>query len=368
MNIILKVLLSVFIFSACQNSQSQSEYSFYLGTYTNGDSKGIYKLEMDADGKMKMLGLAAETKNPSFLAFANNQTTLLAINEVSLDNNMGTLESYLLNDSLELVSRKASGGANPCFVAANKKGEVLVANYSGGNVGYLKVSNEGNLSELLDVQQHVGSGTYTNQQNEAHAHSVWFQPNSERIVAVDLGTNELMFSKIETEKKKLVEDFNDRIQLKDGAGPRHMTFHPNGNYAFVINELDNTISSFQIEDEKFKLIDNTTTLPIDFKEKSYTADIHISKDGKFLYGSNRGHNSIVIFEVGEKAELSLVGHESTRGDWPRNFNLSPDGKFLIVANQNSNNLVCFSRDEKTGTLTFVDEIKASSPVCILFKN
>lgn len=368
MNSVFKILLVIFVFTSCQNSQNQSDYTLFLGTYTDGDSKGIYKVEMNADGKMEMIGLAAETKNPSFLAFANNQSTLLAVNEISLDNNMGTVESYQIKDSLKLISRKPSGGAHPCFVAANDKGDVLMANYSGGNIGYLNIDKDGVLSELLDVQQHLGIGQYTNDQNKSHAHSVLFQPNSEQIVAVDLGINELWISRIDKSQKKFIGDSPKRIQLSDGAGPRHMCFHPSRHYAFVINELDNTISSFKIIEEDFKLIANSTTVPKDFSDKSYTADIHISKDGKFLYGSNRGHNSIVIFEVGDKAELKLVGHESTRGDFPRNFNLSPDGKFLIVANQKSNNLVCFSRNHETGTLTFVDEIEAPSPVCILFKN
>ncbi|MBL4561222.1 MAG: beta-propeller fold lactonase family protein, partial [Labilibaculum sp.] len=174
-NIIL--IASILIIGACQNTKSkisvnQNTYSFFLGTYTDGDSKGIYKLEMDTTGHIKMLGLVAKTKNPSFLTFANNQRTLLAINEISLDNNMGTVESYQVKDSLKLISRKPSGGAHPCFVTANDAGVVLAANYTGGNIGYLQLNQNGELSDLLDVQQHTGSGTHPKRQNEPHAHSV----------------------------------------------------------------------------------------------------------------------------------------------------------------------------------------------------
>lgn len=370
LNIIL--IASILIIGACQNTKNkisvnQNTYSFFLGTYTNGESKGIYKLEMDTTGHIKMLGLVAETKNPSFLTFANNQRTLLAINEISLDNNMGTVESYQVKDSLKLISFKPSGGAHPCFVTANDAGVVLAANYTGGNIGYLQLNQNGELSDLLDVQQHTGSGTHPKRQNEPHAHSVWFQPNSNNIIAVDLGTNELWISSIDFATHKFVPGNKNKLPLPDGAGPRHLAFHPTNNFFYVINEIDNTISSFSISDSnEVSIIGNVSTLPASFDGASNTADIHISTDGKFLYGSNRGHNSIVIFKIQDDGALKLVAHESTRGDHPRNFSLSPDDKFLLVANKNTNNIVSFKRDAATGLLTFVDEIKAPSPVCILF--
>ena len=357
---------------ACQNQKSktivkQAAYSFYLGTYTDTESKGIYKLEMNESGHLKMIGLVAESENPSFLTFANNGKTLLAVNEVNTVNGMGTVESYMIEDGLKLVSRKPSGGAHPCFVTANKDGFVLTANYSGGNIGLLKLGEDGKLSELLDKQQHSGSGTNSKRQEKPHAHSVWFQPGSDQIIAVDLGTNELWLSKINSSSKKFIIEENNRIAMVDGAGPRHLAFHPNGKYLYVINELDNTITTLMLSrDEQFKLVGNVSSLPEDFEGNSFTADIHISLDGKFLYGSNRGHNSIAIFEILEHGKLNCIDHVSTRGDHPRNFSLSPDEKFLVVANQNTNNIVCFERDKTTGLLRFVDEIEAPKPVCVLF--
>ncbi|BAX82551.1 lactonase family protein [Labilibaculum antarcticum] len=367
------IIASILMIAACQNSKikssvTQNSYSFFLGTYTDGESNGIYKLKMDTAGHMNMIGLVAETKNPSYLAFANNQKTLLASNEINLDNNMGTVESYQIGDSLKLISRKESGGAHPCFVTVNNEGVVLTANYTGGNIGYLKINEGGELSDLLDVQQHTGSGTVANRQDKPHAHSVWFQPNSNHIIAVDLGTNELWIASIDSTSNQFVPAKQAKVSLADGAGPRHLAFHPNGKYFFVINEIDNTISSFSISDNhEISRFGNVSTLPADFDGVSNTADIHISKDGKFLYGSNRGHNSIVIFGVQEDGALKLIGHEPTRGDHPRNFSLSPDDKFLLVANKNTNNIVSFKRDSVTGMLTFVDEVKAPSPVCILFQ-
>jgi len=366
----LLIVLILSVALSCQNQKQKNHmpnfsYSIFIGTYTDTDSKGIYKLEMDETGKFKNLSLQAETENPSFLTFANKGKTLVAVNEINSFNGSGSVESYQIGDSLKLISRESSGGAHPCFVTANDDGLVLTANYTGGNTGLLKVDKSGKLTELLDVNQHEGSGTIKGRQDNPHAHSVRFQPNSDMIIAVDLGTNELWISKINEDE--FISTVDNRFPLPDGAGPRHLAFHLNGKYLYVINELDNTISTVNIIDNGYEMTSNISTLPADFEGTSYTADIHISVDGKFLYGSNRGHNSIVIYEVSDNGNLSLVGHELTRGDHPRNFSLSPDGKYLLVANQNTNNLVCFSRDEKTGLLTFVDEIKAPKPVCILFE-
>ena len=367
------VFTAMLIFVACQNKKSktpvnQDTYSFFLGTYTDTESKGIYKLDLDQSGHMKMLGLVAKSENPSYLAFANSGKTLLAANEMSYGNQMGTVESYQTGDSLKLISRKPSGGADPCFVTVNDAGVVLTANYTGGNIGYLKVDEKGELSDLLDVQQHTGAGTVSDRQDKPHAHSVWFQPNSNHIIAVDLGTNELWISNIDSAANKFGLVNNQRIALADGAGPRHLVFHPNGKIFYVINELNNTISTFEISREKgISLVGSISTLPADFKGDSSAADIHISKDGKFLYGSNRGHNSIAIFKIKENGDLKLLRHESTRGDHPRNFSLSPDEKFLLVANMKTNNIVCFKRDNTTGMLTFVEELKVPKPVCILFE-
>ncbi|WP_209319862.1 lactonase family protein [Ancylomarina longa] len=341
-------------------------YSFYVGTYTDTSSKGIYKVEMDSIGHMTMLSLQARSDNPSFLTFANNGNTLLAVNEINTVEGKGTVESYLVGNSLKLISRRSSGGAHPCFVGANQEGIVLTANYTSGTNGLLKVDKDSKLSTLLDVQQHIGSGANKVRQDKAHAHSIWFVPNSNLVIAVDLGTNELWISEIDRVNNKF--RLKDKLEMEDGAGPRHLAFHPNDKYIYVINELNNTISTVQIAaDKTLSLLGSVSTLPNDFQGESFPADIHISSDGNFLYASNRGHNSIAIYKVSNGGKLNSIGFESTLGDHPRNFSLSPDEKFLLVANQNTNNIVCFKRDKKTGLLTFVEELKVAKPVCILFQ-
>ncbi len=348
--------------------QEKKTTSFFVGTYTDTISKGIYTYTLSEKGKLEKVGLAAVSENPSFLTKSADSNYLLAVNETNSNDGSGTVESFQINgDSLTFISRSSSGGAHPCFITVNKNGNVLTANYTGGNVGLLQLNSEGKLSDLLDVQQHTGKGT-KKQQNAPHAHTAWFEVNSNNIITVDLGTNELWFSKIDTLQQKLQFTEPKTLKMDEGAGPRHLSFHPNGKWLYIINELNSTVSLVnKTAANTYEKITSFSTLPKNYTEESYCADIHISSDGKFLYASNRGHNSIAIFSINsEDGSLQAIAHQSTKGNWPRNFALSPDENYMLVANQHSNNLVSLKRDKNTGLLVFVDEINAPSPVCILF--
>ncbi len=348
--------------------QEKKTTSFFVGTYTDTISKGIYTYTLSEKGKLEKVGLAAVSENPSFLTKSADSNYLLAVNETNSNDGSGTVESFQINgDSLTFISRSSSGGAHPCFITVNKNGNVLTANYTGGNVGLLQLNSEGKLSDLLDVQQHTGKGT-KKQQNAPHAHAAWFEVNSNNIITVDLGTNELWFSKIDTLQQKLQFTEPKTLKMDEGAGPRHLSFHPNGKWLYIINELNSTVSLVnKTAANTYEKITSFSTLPKNYTEESYCADIHISSDGKFLYASNRGHNSIAIFSINsEDGSLQAIAHQSTKGNWPRNFALSPDENYMLVANQHSNNLVSLKRDKNTGLLVFVDEINAPSPVCILF--
>ncbi|WP_255084768.1 lactonase family protein [Zhouia amylolytica] len=333
---------------------------FYVGTYTDKESRGIYRYALSEDGSLEKQKLLAATENPSFLSYTADKAYLLAVNE----NETGTVESYQITpDSLVFINRSSSGGAHPCFVTTTPDNYVLTANYTGGNTGLLKLDANGKLSDLLDIHQHHGD-TLNARQTGPHAHSVWVQPDRS-LVEVDLGTNQLWFSEIKNDS--LIAKAPATLDMNPGDGPRHMTFHPNGTYAYVINELSSSIVTLKKNaEDKWEKQSTISTLPADFKGDSYCADIHISSDGQYVYGSNRGHNSIAIFKVEENGELMNIGFDSVRGDWPRNFALSPDQDFLLVANQNSNNIIAFKRDQTTGLLTYVSEVAAPSPVCILF--
>ncbi|MCL7763257.1 lactonase family protein [Polaribacter sp. Z014] len=340
--------------------------SFYVGTYTQKDSKGIYEYELSEKGALKKIGLVAETVNPTFLAKSKDQKTLFSVGETNV-NGTGFIKSFKIEgDSLVLISKEESGGAGPCFVAINEDNYIVTANYGGGSVGLLKADTSGKLSKLLNVQQHVGKGT-TKRQKGPHAHSAWFHPTKKEVISVDLGTNELLFSTIDSQKNELVPTKQASLKMADGAGPRHVTFHPNNKWIYVLNELNNTVSLVKEKEGNYYVDSSIATLPKDFIAFSKAADIHITKDGKFLYASNRGHESIVIYAVNsENGTLTTIGYEPVLGKNPRNFSLSPDEKFLLVANQDTNNIVSFKRDVVTGKLTFVNEVAAPMPVCILF--
>ncbi len=346
----------------------ENNISFFIGTYTDTKSEGIYTYSLSESGKIKKIGLVAKTKSPSFLTKSSDGKFLLAVNELNSVNGMGTVESYkIIGDSLALINKQSSGGAHPCFVALNENGYVLTANYSSGNVGLLKLNKSGELSDLLDTQDHNLNGI-SKKDNTAHAHSTYFLDNNQ-FISSDLGTNKLWFSSIDTNKNEIVSIQPTTLSiLGKNPGPRHIAFHPTKNWLYIINELNNTITHvLRDKDLNYDIIDSFSTLPIGFSEESFCADIHISNDGKYLYGSNRGHNSIAIFEINQDSgALKSIGFESVKGDWPRNFALSPDNEFLLVANQRSENIVSFKRDKSTGLLTFIEEIKVPSPVCILF--
>ncbi len=348
--------------------QENKTYSFFVGTYTNGDSQGIYKYSLQKNGKLSLNGLAAISDNPSFLTKSTDSKYLIAVNEISDKDTVGSVESFLIQgDTLKLINKSSSGGAHPCFVTVNEAGYVLTANYTGGNVGLLQLNSQGELTGLLDLQQHSGSNT-SDRQKGPHAHSTWFTPKNNDVISVDLGTNELWFSKLDTEAQKLVPSNPNTLAMEPGAGPRHLTFHPNGKWLYVVNELNGTVSLVEKTIAgTYQKKGSVSTLPVDYNKPNSCADIHISSDGKFLYASNRGHNSIAIFKVSsDDGALTLVAHEGTRGDGPRNFSLAPDENFVLVANQHSNNIISFKRNAATGLLEFIDEIKAPTPVCILF--
>ena len=334
-------------------------YTFYVGTYTSNKSEGIYKFEMDSLGKLSNVGLLAKTDNPSFLAMTADNKYLLAVNE----NEAGTMESFRVKeDTLISINRTSTSGIHPCFITTNVNNMILAANYSSGNVALSKLNDKGEILPLLDLQQHEGKDT-TDRQEGPHAHSAWFK--NDEVISVDLGTNELWFSKIVNDKFEFSSQ--KTLKMAGGAGPRHLAFHPVEEWIYIMNELNGTISQVVKTDSAYSIASTVSSLPENNQVKNQSADIHISADGKFLYASNRGPNTIAIFSIDQQSgALSSIGFESTRGDWPRNFALSPDDKFLLVANERSNNIVVFERDIETGLLNFVSESEAFTPTCILF--
>ncbi|MBC2581468.1 lactonase family protein [Clostridium sp. DJ247] len=343
----------------------------YVGTYTNGESEGIYKFTLDTkSGKIENLQLAATLDNPTYLCVDKYNKHLYSV--VKLDNR-GGVASLLIDSStekLKLINYQVSEGKPPCHVNIDSDNKYLFsANYHKGTIEVFPVNIDGSISSPSSIVTHEGSGPNKNQE-KAHVHYVALDSEEKYLHAVDLGIDKLV-----------VYDFNEgilwksnhsSISLKPGCGPRHMTFHPNGKFAYIICELSSEIIALEYDKltYKFKEIQYISTLPEGYIGENSGGAIQISADGNYLYASNRGHDSIVIFNIDNiSGKLKLVDHTSTEGSHPRDFNIDPTGRFLIVANQNSNNVVSFSIDNITGKLTEINSnINIPNPVCIKFLN
>ena len=377
-----KAILTLFVsillnvnFLVAKTGTGNRPLDFFVGTYTDGGSEGIYCFSLEpVTGKLLNKGLAAKTNNPSFLAMTSNGKFLLAVHETKDENGslMGFIESFEVtkNDSrLNSLGKVTSGGAHPCYVSVNQDGYVLAANYTGGSVALLRLDESGKLTGTLDVQQHYGNGPNKARQAEPHVHSAFFEPGTDRIFVPDLGIDKVSVYQIDKLQNRLIVPAIPAIVMAPGSGPRHLAFHPSKRIVYVVSELSSTVSAVSLnKDGSFTTIETVSALPSGYDQPNTCADIHISKDGRFLYASNRGLNTIAIFSVDRQTgKIVLIGQEPTRGETPRNFTLSPDEDFLLVANQNSQNIVSFKRDSKTGKLQYADQIKAFKPVCLLFR-
>jgi 6-phosphogluconolactonase len=349
-----------------------------VGTYTSGGSKskGIYVLKFDRrNGGIAPHSVVDGVEEPSFLAIDEGRKFVYAVNETLEYNGQksGSVSSFALRPdtgSLAFLNKQPSMGAAPCNVTISRDGRfVLVANYLGGNVAVLPVNKDGSLAPAVDVKQHTGSGPNKDRQDAAHAHSVILDPKGRFAFVNDLGVDRIFIYEFDARTGGLSPNRNQPYyQTKPGAGPRHFKFHPSGKYAFVINELDMTISSLAYDAAKgtLKDIQTVSTVPSGFSGGNTCADIHITPDGSFLYGSNRGHDSLVGFKVDRSSgRMELIGHTSTQGKTPRNFTIDPTGRYLLVANQRSDSIVVFEIEKKTGGLKAVgDGVNVPSPVCL----
>lgn len=363
-------LLSVLLASSI--ASMAAEIPFYVGTYTKPEgSKGIYRFTLDLEsGKLGGGELAAESKNPSFLALHPGGEFLYAANELD---GSGGVSAYAINEdgTLKLLSQQSSKGAGACHVWVDGAGKnVLVANYGGGSIAALPIAEDGSVKEATGFVQHTGSSVNPNRQKEPHAHSIYTDGDDRFVYACDLGTDKVYVYKFDSEKGTFTPNDPPAGDLAPGSGPRHLAFHPSGGYAYVINELKNTITVFKHDAEKgaLEVIQNVDTLPDDFEGNSSTAEIFVHPSGRFLYGSNRGHDSIAVYVINEQTgKLNLVDITPTGGKAPRNFAIDPTGMWLIAANQQTNDLFVFKIDPATGKLTETGQTaKVGAPVCVMF--
>jgi 6-phosphogluconolactonase len=352
----------------------------HVGTYTDGDSgsKGIYRLTLDPDtGKLSEPELVAETVSPSFLAWHPNGKYLYAVNELD----SGTVTAFAVDpDSgkLTTLNHQATRGSAPCHLSVDPTGRfLLVANYGSGNLVVLRIDPEGRLGEFVQAFQPKGSGANPRRQDGPHAHCVRFDPSGLYAVEADLGLDRVHVFRFDpgntTEPLRLVAELK---AASPGAGPRHLAFHPSGRYFFVNNEMNSTVTSYHFypvgPKELFTPIETLSTLPEGGHERNSTAETVVHPNGRFLYVSNRGHDSLASFRIDvdpdhETVKLTPIGHQSTGGKTPRNFNIDPSGRFLLAANQGSDTIVAFRVDPETGKLEPTgSSVNVPKPVCILF--
>lgn len=341
----------------------------YIGTYTKGESKGIYSFTLHAaKGSIGEIQLVAEIENPTYLSISDDQDTLYS---VAKKGNLGGVASYAINHAdgaLEFINMQVTEGPSPCHISVdNQEKHAVIANYHRGSIEAHPLYNR-LVQPVASVISHEGSGPNTERQEKPHVHFSGFTPDQRFVVAVDLGTDTLVTYKLADFTLTKVQS----LSLAPGCGPRHIVFHPNGKFAYIITELSNEIIvlTYNPENGSFHEIQYDTAVPLDYRFKSQGGAIHVSADGRFVYASIRGHNSIAVYKVDEQTgKLSLIEHTPTEGIWPRDFSLDPSEEFLVVANQESNNLALFERNKETGKLSLLQsDVSVPYPVCVKFLN
>lgn len=364
----------IFLFLILLVSFSLRAQYFYLfvGTYTNKGSKGIYVYRFNAaTGTATLVSNTDSAANPSYLAIAPNKKYVYAVNEVESDSG-GNVSAYTFdktNGKLSLINQQPTGGNNPCYVSVSKDNNwVMVGNYSGGSAAAFAANADGSLQPYSQLLQDSGSSKNTSRQEKAHVHSAVFSPSQDYLFTPDLGTDKVMIYAFNPESREpLKPAAQPYVSVTPGNGPRHVTFHPNNRFAYLMQEMSGSVGVYKYNNGRLSLLQNIATHPAGYKGDIGSADIHISPDGKFLYASNRGdENTITIFSIHPQTGLlRLRGYQPVMGKTPRNFMIDPTGNYLLVANQNSDNIVIFKRNKQTGLLKATGkQIEVSMPVCL----
>jgi 6-phosphogluconolactonase len=351
----------------------------YFGTYTGAKSKGVYVSRLNvAAGTLSAPELAAEIASPSFLAVHPDRPFVYTVNEVNTFDGKptGSVSAFAVDRStgkLTALNQQSSGGMGPAHLTVDKAGRnVLVANYGGGSVAVLPIDDKGALKPASAFLQHTGSSVNPQRQKEPHAHAIVVDPADRFAYVADLGLDKVLIYRYDPAKGTLAANDPAFVSVKPGSGPRHFAIHPRGGFAYVINEILCTITAFGRDPQRGSLteLQTVSSLPPGQAVASgySTAELLMHPSGKFLYGSNRGHDSISVFAIDDKTgALTYVENQPTQGSTPRGFGIDPSGAFLIAANQRSDSVVVFKIDGKTGRLTATGQkIEVGSPVCVEF--
>jgi len=356
-------------------AQAQNREFIYVGTYNEKDEPGIFVFEFNrGTGALELVQELGGMIAPSYLEIHPNKKSLYSVNRNSViaEKKWGSVSSFQIdqnNGKLSHLNDQPAFGSEACHVNIDSKGRlVFVSNYSTGNLSVFPINADGSLDVISDSVQHSGKGTDPNRQGRPHVHQSVVSGDDHYLFVSDLGIDKVKVYSIDYSKNTLTALPGSDGLLDGGTGPRHFTIHQNQKFAYVINELSSTVTLFSLGDTDAKLtpIQTISTIPENYKDANYCADIHIDPSGKFLYGSNRGHNSLAIFSIDQDSgKLSVIDYQSIFGEWPRNFLIDPKGEYVFVANQNSNNIVLFKIEPATGKLTKTDfEVSVPKPVCL----
>ena len=371
----LTCLLSSGLLSSGALAEDADVLRVYFGTYTRGISEGIYRSELNlTTGKLQPPKLAAKTASPSFVAIHPTRPLLYAVGEMSSfqGKKAGAVSAFSIDRTtgdLTLLNQQSSEGVGPCHVTIDPTGgNVLVANYGSGSIACLPIGKDGRLGEATSSFQHEGSSVNPQRQQGPHAHSMNLDAAGRFAFAADLGLDKILIYRFDPAQGKLTPNDPPSTKLPPGAGPRHFAFHPSGRHAYVINELHSTVTLFDYDAKRGTLRSRQTitTLPKGYDGPNSTAEVQVHPSGRFLYGSNRGHDSIACFSIDPSTgRLTPIGHESSGGKTPRNFGIDPTGRYLLAANQNTDNVVVFRIDPRTGKLHPTGQsITVGMPVCV----
>jgi 6-phosphogluconolactonase len=359
-------------------SSAKGQYIAYIGTYTTKtSSKGIYAYRFDSEkGQLTSIGVAAETVDPSFLAVHPSGKYLYAVNEISNFNGevSGAVSAFAVDaktGSLRFLNQVPTRGAGPCYVSLDKTGGyVLVANYDSGSIASFPVHGDGSLGTASGFVQHSGTGPNKERQEGPHAHWIGTAPDNRFALAVDLGLDQVIVYGFDGDKEIFMPMLSGFAKVQPGSGPRHLAFHPNGKFAYVISEMASTVTvfSYKAKTGSFSSLQTISALPNDYSGPKEAAEIAVHPLGKFLYASNRGHDSIAVFAIDQKkGTLQSLGQVLTGGKTPRHFAIDPTGSYLLAENQESNNIVIFHIDPASGSLTPTGQtVEVPSPVCLTF--
>lgn len=358
---------------AAARAEEPAAWAVYIGT--RGDTRGIYRSVLNVvEGTLSEPELAAETASPAFLAIHPNRRFLYAVGEAGQfeGNPVGAVVAFAIDPKTGMLSelnKQLSGGRGPCHLVVDSAGRnVLVANYWAGTVAVLPIEPDGQLRPASALMQHEGRSVHPRRQTAPHAHSVNLDPANQFAFVADLGLDKILVYRFSSEAGTLEPNDPPAVNVVPGAGPRHFAFHPNGRFAYVINELNSTITAFAYDSERGQLrtLHSVPTLPADFDGISTTAEVVVHPSGKFVYGSNRGHDSIAEFRIDrETGRLTAIGHTPSGGKTPRNFAIDPPGRFALVQNMDSNSVLVFRIDPTSGALEPTgSRITVTLPSCI----